>query len=63
MSYLNQKTVKAPISFSGVGLHTGVFSNLTIKPANPNSGILFIRTDLKDNNIVVPNFAFVSNTS
>ena len=63
MPYLNQKTIKSPISFSGIGLHNGLFANLTIKPAKPNNGILFKRVDLKDNNIVIPNFAFVTNTS
>ena len=63
MSYLNQKTIRTDLSFSGVGLHSGNFTNITIKPADPNSGILFKRIDLKENNIVVPNFAYVTNTS
>ena len=41
MSYLNQKTIKNSISFSGVGLHTGVNVNVSIKPANPDTGIIF----------------------
>ena len=36
--------------------------NLTIKPANPNFGIVFQRIDLKNNNLVYPNFANVTNT-
>jgi len=63
MSYLNQKTVNSPLKFSGVSLHSGKFTNITINPAEPNTGILFKRVDLKENNIVVPNFAHVSNTS
>jgi len=63
MSYLNQKTVKSPLNFSGISLHSGKFTNITINPANPNTGILFKRVDLKENNIVVPNFAHVSSTS
>jgi UDP-3-O-[3-hydroxymyristoyl] N-acetylglucosamine deacetylase len=47
----------------GVGLHTGLTCNLVIKPANPNSGIVFKRVDVKENNIVIPNFSNVSNTS
>ena len=63
MSYLTQKTVKNEINFSGVALHSGLEVNLCIKPANPNSGIIFKRVDLKDNNIIYPNFNNVTNTS
>ena len=50
MSYLNQKTISKPISFSGVGLHSGLNVNLSLKSAEPNTGILFKRIDLKKNN-------------
>ena len=63
MSLLNQKTVKKPVNFSGVGLHSGKLVNVTIKPSNPNTGIIFKRVDLNTNNLVIPNFNFVSNTS
>ena len=59
---LNQKTVKSPISFSGIGLHSGKISKICLKPSEPNSGIIFKRTDLKSNNIVFPNFSNVNNT-
>ena len=62
MTLLNQKTVKCPISFSGIGLHSGSVSNICLKPSDPNSGIIFKRTDLKTNNIIFPNFSNVSNT-
>ena len=63
MSLLNQKTIKYPIKFNGIGLHSGKAVNCCIKPAEPNSGIVFKRIDLKDNNLIYPNFANVSNTS
>ena len=63
MSYLTQKTVKKIVTFKGIALHSGLDVNITIKPANPNFGIVFKRIDLKDNNLVYPNFANVSNTS
>ena len=47
MSVLNQKTINGNITFKGVGLHNGLEANLTIKPAEPNTGIIFKRTDLK----------------
>ena len=63
MAYLTQKTLKDKISFSGIALHSGLDVTVCIKPANPNFGIVFKRTDLKANNLVYPNFMNVSNTS
>ena len=63
MSYLNQKTIKKTVSFSGVALHSGLDVNVCIKPAHPNSGIVFKRIDLKNNNLIYPNFMNVTNTS
>ena len=63
MSYLNQKTIKNNISFSGIALHSGLDVNVCIKPASPNNGIVFKRVDLKSNNFVYPNFMNVTNTS
>ena len=63
MSYLTQKTIKNNVSFSGIALHSGLSVNVCIKPAEPNFGIVFKRVDLKENNIVYPNFMNVSNTS
>ena len=63
MSYLTQKTLKAPVSFSGIALHNGLNVNVTLKSARPNDGIIFKRVDLKDNNLVYPNFLNVTNTS
>ena len=63
MSYLTQKTIKKNVTFSGVALHSGVNVNVTIKPADPNFGIVFKRVDLNSNNLVYPNFMNVTNTS
>jgi len=63
MSVLNQKTIKQKIAFKGVGLHSGLDINLIIKPAEPNTGIIFIRTDLKENNIIIPDIFNVSSAS
>ena len=60
MSVLNQKTINDIITFRGIGLHTGLQANLTIKPAEPNTGIIFKRTDINDNNIIIPNLFNVS---
>jgi len=63
MSNLNQRTIKETITISGVGLHTGKKVNMKIKPAEPNSGIIFKRTDLKENNYIIPSIFNVTNTS
>ena len=44
----NQKTIEREISLKGVGIHTGKKVNFKLKPALTNSGINFIRVDLKD---------------
>jgi UDP-3-O-[3-hydroxymyristoyl] N-acetylglucosamine deacetylase len=41
-----QSTLAKSVSTEGVGLHTGVFSHLSLKPAPPDTGIVFRRTDL-----------------
>ena len=56
MSKFNQKTLKESIDFKGIGLHSGVEVNLTIKPNEPNTGITFKRVDLNKNNIILANF-------
>jgi UDP-3-O-[3-hydroxymyristoyl] N-acetylglucosamine deacetylase len=40
-----QNTINAPVSFDGVGLHSGHPAALTIRPASPGTGILFRRVD------------------
>jgi len=56
----NQKTLKKEVSFSGVGLHSGTNVDVTLTPANSNSGIIFKRTDLEKDNEIVANFKNVS---
>ena len=63
MNYLTQKTIKNNVTFSGVALHSGLDVNICIKPAEPNFGIVFKRTDINNNNLVYPSFMNVTNTS
>jgi UDP-3-O-[3-hydroxymyristoyl] N-acetylglucosamine deacetylase len=60
MSVLNQKTINQNLTFKGIGLHSGLEATMTIKPAEPNSGIVFKRIDLRENNIIIPNIFNVS---
>ncbi len=41
-----QRTLKAPITFTGKGLHTGVDVKMTLKPAPDSHGYVFKRMDL-----------------
>ncbi len=63
MSLLNQKTIKEAVTFKGVGLHSGKLVSIKIKPSDPDTGIVFKRIDLKNENLLYPNFMNVSNTS
>jgi len=60
MSVLNQKTIKNVIEIDGIGLHTGKVVHIKLKPAEPNTGIIFKRIDLKSNNFVIPGIFNVS---
>ncbi len=43
----NQKTLKAPVTFTGIGLHTGLNVTMKVNPAAANTGIIFRRVDLE----------------
>ena len=45
-----QQTIKNELSFSGIGLHSGIQSKVIIKPSEPGTGINFIRADINNNN-------------
>ncbi|MCG6902221.1 MAG: UDP-3-O-acyl-N-acetylglucosamine deacetylase [Rhodobacter sp.] len=49
-----QTTVKSPVSFVGVGLHSGQPVRMTIKPASAEYGIWFQRTDVEGRDALVP---------
>ncbi len=43
---MKQRTLKSKIKTTGVGLHTGARVELTLRPAHPDTGIVFHRVDL-----------------
>src|SRR5690349_17667624 len=45
---LKQRTLKNAIRTTGVGLHTGARVELNLRPAAPDTGIVFHRVDLPD---------------
>ncbi len=60
---MQQKTVKHSVSCFGVGIHSGKPASLTIYPAPENSGIIFVRTDIKNQpNRVKAQYNYVSKT-
>lgn len=46
LNMIRQRTLKAAIGASGVGLHGGFKVNMTLRPAAPDTGIVFRRIDL-----------------
>jgi UDP-3-O-[3-hydroxymyristoyl] N-acetylglucosamine deacetylase len=40
--------------FSGVGVHTGAHTRVSVRPASPDTGIIFIRTDVRDRDNRLP---------
>jgi len=54
MADRKQCTLKAPVTISGVGLHSGELITMKLIPAAPFSGISFIRTDLHQGDRVIP---------
>lgn len=52
MMNIKQHTIKKSVTVSGVGLHTGVSTNMTFLPAKPNHGIKFQRIDIEGQPIV-----------
>lgn len=45
---MKQKTLKNIIKISGFGIHTGVKTNVILKPAKEDNGIIFIRSDIEN---------------
>ena len=48
-----QKTLKEPIEFEGVRLHSGIKVNICLKPAEVTSGIKFKRTDVDNTKNII----------
>jgi UDP-3-O-[3-hydroxymyristoyl] N-acetylglucosamine deacetylase len=44
---LRQRTIRKPVHAIGIGVHSGDKVRMTLRPAEENSGISFVRTDVK----------------
>tara|TARA_B110000971_G_scaffold215969_1_gene250275 strand:+ start:3158 stop:4084 length:927 start_codon:yes stop_codon:yes gene_type:complete len=60
---LFQKTILNKVTFKGVGLHSGLKTEVKIVPATENHGIIFKRTDLDKNNTIKADFENVSSAT
>ena len=49
-----QHTLKKSVHIAGIGLHSGKTVNIALRPARANHGIVFVRTDVKDKNNIIP---------
>ena len=51
----NQRTIEKQVSVKGVGLHTAHKAQVTFKPAECDTGIVFIRVDLPEKPVIKAN--------
>ncbi len=61
--YINQRTLSADVCLSGIGVHSGKTTHLTIKPAQENHGIKFRRVDQPGTQDIPALFKLVVDTS
>jgi len=61
--FRSQKTIIRPVSYSGVGIHTGQEVTLRFMPAKQGEGIFFKRVDLPGQPIIPATFEYVFDTS
>jgi UDP-3-O-[3-hydroxymyristoyl] N-acetylglucosamine deacetylase len=58
-----QRTIKSPVAFAGIGIHTGQEVKMRFLPAEENFGIAFRRTDLPETPLIAATVANVCDTS
>ncbi|MCQ2735097.1 MAG: UDP-3-O-acyl-N-acetylglucosamine deacetylase, partial [Alphaproteobacteria bacterium] len=57
-----QKTLKNSVEINGIGLHSGCKSQIVLHPAEGNSGIVFVRSDVKGAKEVPALYSSVADT-
>ena len=58
-----QKTIAKEVTFEGKGLHSGKNCQVRLVPSQENSGILFKRTDMAEDNIIPADFKYISDSN
>lgn len=59
---MRQRTFENKTEIKGIGLHSGCESRLVFNPAPENSGIVFVRSDMRDNNVFPALYSSVVDT-
>lgn len=54
LSPFMQATLAHEVAFEGIGMHSGLPVNMTIRPAAPYTGFVFIRSDIQDKDARIP---------
>ncbi len=44
--FVQRKTINTEVSITGIGLHSGIYTTVELRPAQAGSGITFVRSDL-----------------
>jgi UDP-3-O-[3-hydroxymyristoyl] N-acetylglucosamine deacetylase len=57
-----QKTLKASVEMTGIGLHSGSAAHLVLRPGRPNTGIRFVRTDIDSEFEVAAHYQNITTT-
>ena len=61
---MTQHTIKHVVSCFGIGLHSGKPTSISLYPADPDTGVTFIRTDVKNSdNKIRARYSNVSRTN
>ena len=63
VSTVKQRTIKNSVAISGISLHGGERVELTLRPAEPNTGVIFYRTDLSGSIGIPAKAEYVSETT
>ena len=58
-----QKTIAKAVTFEGKGLHSGKNCKVNLIPAHENSGIVFKRIDIEEDNIIPADFKYICNSN
>ena len=56
----NQRTLRTPVEFAGIGLHSGARIQARVLPAAPDTGVEFVRTDLPDSEPIPAQIGYYS---
>ena len=44
--FVQRKTINTSVSISGIGLHSGLYTTVELRPVRAGSGVTFVRADL-----------------